>query len=156
MFKILKELVTGTQSILTGMAVTARWMLKPPVTVSYPMQRSVPAANHKGRIQLVIFPESGTHDCIACLKCEKICPSACISIAGEKPAGGGQKRPTRFDYKFQTCSLCSLCIEVCPTNTLEHSPEYNLADEAKQTFSYNFLADIETRKLKGIHANHAG
>jgi NADH-quinone oxidoreductase subunit I len=30
-----------------------------------------------------------------------------------------------FDLDFSTCSLCGLCIDVCPTNTLQYSRRYD-------------------------------
>lgn len=130
-----------------GMSVTWRWMWKLPVTVQYPQEATQPAVQHKGRIRFVTFPETGTHDCIACLICEKTCPSGCFSITGEKPAGGGKKRPTVFKYNLPTCSLCSLCIEACPTGTLEHSPEHNLASLTKQPYQFDFVADAKAQSI---------
>ncbi|MBI4397503.1 MAG: 4Fe-4S dicluster domain-containing protein, partial [Candidatus Omnitrophica bacterium] len=125
-----------------------------PVTIQYPKQPTRPSSVHKGRIRFVIFPATGTHDCIACLKCQNICPSYCFEIKGEKPAGGGQKRPNFFTYNFSTCSLCSLCLEVCPTKTLEHSPEFNLAGSEKSSYFYDFLKDTEERKNQAHAALH--
>ncbi|MBI4971828.1 MAG: 4Fe-4S binding protein [Candidatus Omnitrophica bacterium] len=148
MFKNIKEIFTGAWSILVGMFITFKWMLKRPVTIQYPKQPTRPSPVHKGRIRFVIFPATGTHDCIACLKCQNICPSDCFEIKGDKPAEGGKKRPNFFTYNFSNCSLCSLCIEACPTKTLEHSPEFNLASENKDDYFYNFLNDVEERKKK--------
>lgn len=153
MISILKEIIQGAWSILQGMGVTLKFMLTRPVTIQYPKQPTRPSSVHKGRIRFVIFPETGTHDCIACLKCQNICPSNCFKIEGAKPAAGGQRRPTKFVYNFSTCSLCSLCIEVCPTFTLEHSPEFNLASWEKQGYIYDFLKDTEERKAKAERSN---
>ncbi len=146
MFKLIKEILVGAWSIVVGMYITLKWMMTKPVTIQYPKQPTRPSPVHKGRIRFVIFPETGTHDCIACLKCQNICPSDCFEIAGEKPAEGGKKRPNFFTYNFSNCSLCSLCIEVCPTKTLEHSPEFNLASDDKDIYFYDFLKDTQQRK----------
>ena len=148
MVQTLKEIISGAWSILVGMGITLKWMLTRPITIQYPKQPTRRSPVHKGRIEFVIFPATGTHDCIACLKCQNICPSDCFQIAGEKPAAGGQRRPTLFTYNFSNCSLCSLCIEVCPTKTLEHSPEFNLASINKDQYFYDFLKDTEERKAK--------
>ncbi len=148
MLNTVKEIGLGAWSLVEGMGVTLKFMFKRPVTLQYPLQPSQPSNVHKGRIRFVVFPETQNHDCIACLKCKNICPSKCfLELAGEKPPEGGRKRPTEFVYNFSTCSLCSLCIEVCPTKTLEHSPEFNLADDKKDTFIYDFLKDVEQRKV---------
>lgn len=148
MFKTIKEIFMGAGSILISMGITLKWMFLRPVTIQYPKQPTRVSPVHKGRIRFVIFPATGTHDCIACLKCQNICPSDCFNIAGDKSAEGGKKRPNLFTYNFSNCSLCSLCIEVCPTKTLEHSPEFNLASGDKDAYWYNFLTDTEERKKK--------
>ena len=151
MIQTMTEIFQGAASIASGMWVSLKFMFTRPVTIQYPKEPTRPSPVHKGRIRFVIFPESGTHDCIACLKCQVICPSDCFQIAGAKPAEGGQRRPTKFTYSFSNCSLCSLCIEVCPTLTLEHSPEFNLAGFEKDPYFYNFMTDTEERKAK-VHA----
>jgi len=146
MLNTVKEIFVGAWSILVGMGVTFKYIFKRPVTLQYPYQPAHPSNVHKGRIRFVVFPETNTHDCIACLKCKNICPSNCfLEITGEKPPEGGKKRATKFINNFSTCSLCSLCIEACPTKTLEHSPEFNLASEDKKMFIYDFLKEVDER-----------
>ena len=120
----LRDVLTGLRSLVVGLGVTGRHMVRPVVTLQYPHQR--PDATHwGGPIELVTFPETGTHDCIACNACARICPSDCFDIAGVRPPGLKKMRATRFLLDFSTCSLCGLCIDVCPTDTLKYSERYD-------------------------------
>ena len=120
----LRDVLTGLRSLVVGLGVTGRHMVRPVVTLQYPNQR--PDATHwGGPIELVTFPETGTHDCIACNACARICPSDCFDIAGVRPPGLKKMRATRFLLDFSTCSLCGLCIDVCPTDTLKYSERYD-------------------------------
>jgi NADH-quinone oxidoreductase subunit I len=122
---------SGAKGLLLGLRVTGRHLVRRPVTLLYPWQR--PDVRHwKGPIQLKTFPETGTHDCIACNACVRICPSFCIDVAGVRPEGAKKMRATKFLIDFSTCSLCGLCVEVCPTDTLEYSTRYDEAFLTRQ------------------------
>ena len=82
---------------------------------------------YRGYPQLIIDPETQTHRCIACEMCSRICPSQLITVEGAKFPGEKQKRGTKYVHEHYYCSLCGLCIEVCPTTALEYSKEYRLA-----------------------------
>jgi len=119
-----RGVLSGLKSLVVGLGVTGRHMVRPVVTLQYPHQR--PDATHwGGPIELVTFPETGTHDCIACNACARICPSECFDIAGVRPPGLKKMRANRFLLDFSTCSLCGLCIDVCPTDTLKYSERYD-------------------------------
>lgn len=125
----------GFTSLLTGLGITVREMFKKPVTYTYPHEDTPLSPNYRSAIQLIRFEETNSHDCVACLACERICPSFCISIEGGKVDGIKKKRASKFDMDFALCSLCGLCIDVCPTTTLEYSKLY---DEAGYNRDWNF------------------
>ena len=135
----LRALITGFVSLLTGMKVTLaamfRTLLKEPVTLQYPHEKPVLSPNFRSAIKLIRFEETNSHDCVACLQCEKICPSFCIKIGGGKIEGIKKKRATTFTMDFALCSLCGLCLDVCPTTTLEYSRLY---DDASYSRDWNF------------------
>jgi len=114
----------GLRSLLVGLGVTGRHMVRPVVTLQYPHERP-DVTRWGGPIELVTFPETGTHDCIACNACARICPSDCFDITGVRPAGSKKMRANKFLLDFSTCSLCGLCIDVCPTDTLKYSERYD-------------------------------
>ena len=120
------RVVRGLKSLVVGLGITGRHAVRPVVTLQYPHQK--PDVSHwGGPIELVTFPETGTHDCIACNACARICPSDCFDIEGKRPEGAKKMRATRFLLDFSTCSLCGLCIDVCPTDTLRYSKRYDEA-----------------------------
>ena len=119
----------GAKSLVIGLVVTGRHLVKKPVTLQYPHEKP-DVSKWGGPIELKTFPETGTHDCIACNACTRICPSECIAVEGERPEGSKKMRATVFTLDFSTCSLCGLCVDVCPTDTLQYSKRY---DEATYT-----------------------
>jgi formate hydrogenlyase subunit 6/NADH:ubiquinone oxidoreductase subunit I len=126
---LLRRYWTGFWSLIVGLKVTGGHMLRRRVTIYYPHE--VPdVAKWGGPIELVRFPETGTHDCIACNACVRVCPSECITVEGQRPEGSKKLRATLFHLDFSTCSLCGLCVDVCPTDTLRYSTRY---DEAMYT-----------------------
>jgi formate hydrogenlyase subunit 6/NADH:ubiquinone oxidoreductase subunit I len=135
----LKTLAVGAKSLLTGLGITfgEMWRTvvgKKAVTLQYPHEKPVLSGAYRSAIKLIRFEETGTHDCVACLACEQICPSFCIKIDGEKVEGMKKQRATTFTMDFALCSLCGLCLDVCPTTTLEYSKLY---DEAGYTRNWN-------------------
>jgi NADH-quinone oxidoreductase subunit I len=109
------------------MSVTFKALFTKPVTMPYPHKEPELSGAYRSAIELIRFEETGTHDCVACLQCEQICPSFCIKIDGERPEGMKKKRATTFDMDFALCSLCGLCLDVCPTTTLKYSRLYDEA-----------------------------
>jgi len=120
---------TGAKSLVVGLGVTGRHLVRRPVTLLYPHQ-TPDASRWNGPIDLKTFAATLTHDCIACNACVRVCPSDCITVDGRRPEGSKKMRATKFLIDFSTCSLCGLCIDVCPTDTLEYSTRY---DEATYT-----------------------
>jgi NADH-quinone oxidoreductase subunit I len=139
---ILGDFLQGTASLLEGMKVTIGHFFRKPVTSEYPRQRIEMSKAQRNAIVLIPKDEVGgdSHNCIACLQCEKICPSACIKIEGERPDGLSMKRPTVFDVNFALCSECGLCLDVCPTETLGYSRMYDEAGYTRE-FHHDLLAE---------------
>ena len=121
---LVRRVWVGAKSLLVGLGVTGRHLFRKPVTLQYPREK--PDVSHwGGPIELVTFPETGTHDCIACNACTRICPSECIDVEGRRREGSKKMRATKFTLDFSTCSLCGLCVDVCPTDTLQYSRRYD-------------------------------
>ena len=78
--------------------------------------------------------------------CERSCPSECITVKGEKKEGKKKKTLALFKLDFTKCSLCGTCVEVCPTNALEYSNEYDLAAFTKEAFHFDILKRLEDRR----------
>ena len=114
-----KEVFGGLRSLIEGMAVTARYMFKKPVTELYPSDRKGVTARFKGPIAFTTDELDGSHKCIACNACIKACPSRCMALGVDKNAQN-QRVLKDFKVDYSLCSLCGICIEVCPTDALMH------------------------------------
>jgi NADH-quinone oxidoreductase chain I len=149
MMSYFKEIAVGFWSLLAGMAVTIRYFVKPIVTVQYPRQKIQMSPRYRGYPQFIIDPDSQTHKCIACEMCSRICPSQLITVEGTKFPGEKQKRATRYIHEHQYCSLCGLCVEVCPTTALEFSAEYRLAGFSREDCVFDHLTLLQKRQRAG-------
>jgi NADH-quinone oxidoreductase chain I len=150
MVSYLKEILVGFASLLGGMAVTIRYFFKPIVTVQYPREKIIMTPRYRGHTQLAIDPETGTHTCIACELCARTCPSQLITVKGVK-LDAKKKVPWQYIIEYQYCSLCGLCIEVCPTKTLEWSDEYRLANLSRQDNVIDLLTRLQhQQRMAGV------
>jgi formate hydrogenlyase subunit 6/NADH:ubiquinone oxidoreductase subunit I len=102
--------------------------------------------SYRGYPQFIIDPETQTHKCIACEMCARICPSQLITVEGTKFPGEKQKRATKYVHEHQYCSLCGLCVEVCPTAALEFSKVYRLAGFTREDCVIDHLTLLQTRQ----------
>lgn len=140
-----REVIRGFNSLLIGMGVTIRQFFKPSVTVHYPHESLKMPARYRGHIELVRDPATGLSLCIACKSCEKACPSGCIAVEGVKRDGEKRKSPTDFKVDFTKCSLCGSCVEVCPTEALRFSHNYNLAGTSREAYYLDLLKRLQTQ-----------
>ena len=146
MINYLKEIFTGAWSLISGMMVTIRYMFKKPVTVIYPKER-IPMKRFKGPISFVVDEKNGDHKCIACNACIKTCPSRCMSLVAQKSAVDGKRVLTDFHVNYMLCSLCSLCIDVCPTDALRHDdPNYDMVSLTQRDLNMDLLKPFVDRK----------
>ena len=148
MKKFLKDIFGGLYSLLQGMSVTFGQLRKPLVTVRYPYETLKMPERYRGHIELVRDPATGKSLRIACKSCDKARPSDCIFVDGLKREGEKRKSATEFTLDFTKCSLCGSCIEVCPTDALCFSKEYNLASTDRNAFFYDLLKRLEEQQAK--------
>ena len=158
---LIKEVIDGTKTLLTGMKVTFNNFRKPPVTSQYPIQKIEMSEAFRNVIVLIEKDEIGSHDCIDCKQCERVCPSFCISLDGERPEGMKRRRATEFHVDFALCSDCGLCVDVCPTETLGYSKVNDEAGYSRDDFLYDLIEPwakeepAARERLKAIEAKQA-
>ncbi|NSW87243.1 MAG: 4Fe-4S binding protein [Syntrophobacteraceae bacterium] len=145
-----REIIDGGWSLVEGMRVTVRRLFQPLVTVQYPRKHIRMSSAYRGHIELKVFKETGTHNCIACGTCERMCPSGVIKVQGVKEQAKSPKVATHYVIDFTRCSLCGLCVETCPTQTLEYSKEYDLVGETRWDGVIDLMARLETRRAKTV------
>jgi NADH-quinone oxidoreductase subunit I len=140
----LKEIVTGFNSLVTGMRITLGQFFKPSVTVQYPHESLKMPKRFRGHIELVRNPETGKALCFACKLCERACPSDCITVDGAKLDGAKKKSVTEYVLDFTKCSLCGSCVEACRDGAIRFSREFNLASTSKEEFIMDLFKRLET------------
>lgn len=137
------DLYTGSKSLLSGMLVTFKAFIQPTVTVHYPRQKIDVTPNIRGRLELVVDPDTHSHKCIVCTRCAKECPSSCIDLEGVKQEGVKGRVLSQYVYNYTTCSLCGNCVDVCPAAAIQFSCEYELASFCKEDFIFDLLKEVE-------------
>jgi len=130
------------EQIIKGMAVTAKNFFGSYVskerltTVQYPEERLVPKENTR-QFPFLVYDgddaEKGLR-CVACQICEKECPPKCIYIIkskDKKPDYKGQPQlyPLTFDIDISVCMSCSICVEVCPFESIKMNTEFELSTD---------------------------
>ena len=145
MVSYFKDILVGFYSLLAGMAVTIRYFVKPIGTVQYPREKLTMTSRYRGPIELLLDPETGTHLCIACEMCARICPSQLITVKGVK-LDKKKKVPWEYIIEYQYCSLCGLCLDSCPTTALQWSNEYRMAGYSREDSVIDLLTRFQRQQ----------
>jgi NADH-quinone oxidoreductase subunit I len=135
----ISDIISGAWSLVAGMGVTIRYMFKPVATVQYPRHSLELPEAYRGHIELV--SSEGSHLCVACGECCRTCPSGVIKVQGLKQQASDHNRARYFFIDFSRCSLCGLCVEVCPEKALRFSREYDQAWPSR----YGSVMDLMAR-----------
>jgi NADH-quinone oxidoreductase subunit I len=142
----IKEILTGSKSLLIGMGITLKRLFMPIVTVQYPRRKLTMTPNFRGHIEAIYFDDTKSHHCIACGLCMRTCPSHVIKVQGEKEKAGERKYGRKYYIDFTKCSLCGLCVDVCPEKTLTFSHEYELACLSRWDGVIDIMKRLEERR----------
>lgn len=158
-----KNIANAVSTIFEGLTITSSHMFRRPITVQYPDRTKRPVIEtlperYRG------FLDVDMGKCMGCMLCMQACPIQCIDIEitkqqvntsspfppkADQPLaergegeGGGAPAPTRliskFDIDIGKCMFCGLCTEVCPTNAIHFTREFERAtpDLADLTFKF--------------------
>ena len=121
----------GFYSLIKGMEVTGVELVKPKVTEQYPENRATLDIPERFRATLeFIYDENGRHTCIACGSCERNCPNQTISITKrmvDLPDGKKKMKLDKYMYDLGSCTFCGLCVQVCPTDAIKFSNDFEQA-----------------------------
>lgn len=158
-----KNIFDAVRTVSLGLKITMRTYLKAnglakkldgydygsgDVTISYPEQKDKLPKGTRNRLF------NAVEGCISCNQCAVICPVDCITIESRKktdaenpdertPAHFGSKpvklKLLRFDIDETLCLFCGLCTEVCPTECLVHTEEFEYSKYDRDHLIYNYL-----------------
>ena len=112
--------------LVSGMALTLRYMFKKRATLNYPYEKGPLSPRFRGEHALRRYP-NGEERCIACKLCEAICPAQAITIEAE-PREDGLRRTTRYDIDMTKCIYCGLCEEACPVDAIVRGSQLRVRD----------------------------
>jgi NADH-quinone oxidoreductase subunit I len=153
-------------SLAKGLGITGRFLFERTITVHYPRGEVSNLEGFRGPIALVPRPDDPEKPkCIACLMCMNICPSNCITVAKMKaprpdPAQDqsrtadetqkkGQpaapKLPQTYIYDYSLCSLCGLCADVCPVDSIIFSSEAYRVARDRNHLKMDLLEKLKQR-----------
>ena len=121
--------------LLSGMALTFRYMFRPKVTLNYPHEKGQLSPRFRGEHALRRYP-NGEERCIACKLCEAVCPAQAITIESE-PRDDGSRRTTRYDIDMTKCIYCGFCQEACPVDAIVEGPNFEYATETREELLYD-------------------
>ena len=139
-----KELFSGAKSLAVGMGITIKAAFQPVVTLQYPHESLPMTPRFRGHIELTA-DEDGQPKCIVCGMCQRVCPSNCITVMGEKAEGATKKVLSKYILNFTTCSLCGLCVENCKPEAITFSKDYNLAGPSKAAYIFDLLKSFKEK-----------
>jgi NADH-quinone oxidoreductase subunit I len=122
-----------------GLTTTARHLVSPKVTVSYPEQE--PQIDnpliYRG-VHRLNKDEQGRVKCVACFLCATACPAHCIDIVGiESPWPDREKYPESFTIDELRCIFCGMCEEACPVDAIELTSLYNLTGRSREEMVFD-------------------
>ena len=120
--------------LIQGLQRTFRYCFSKPITVQYPKEKLQVAERFRGFIRLVM-KEDGSHKCIACGQCARVCPAGCIEVQGE--GKGKERHPVVFNINFGRCIFCGFCVEICPVDALEMTSFYEGAEYDLDWFKFD-------------------
>ena len=107
---------------LRALATSLQSALRKPVTVQFPAE--IRPRGERFRTSFALpYNEHGELACIACLACERICPSEVITMKSsgkkESPATGKKRAyADEFVLDLSACIFCELCVQVCPEDAI--------------------------------------
>jgi NADH-quinone oxidoreductase subunit I len=121
--------------LVSGLALTFRYMFRPKVTLNYPYEKGPISPRFRGEHALRRYP-NGEERCIACKLCEAICPAQAITIEAE-PRDDGSRRTTRYDIDMVKCIYCGYCQEACPVDAIVEGTNFEFSTETREELLYD-------------------
>ena len=124
-------IVRGIRTTILGLGVTAKYLVRKPVTLQYPEEKPVVPPGYRG---IHVFEKD---KCIACDLCAAACPVDCIYI--ESIGKGKNAQMTRYEIDYNRCIFCAFCVEPCPTSCIHMGQSFDLSKYTSEGCSVDFV-----------------
>lgn len=121
-------------SVLRSLWIILTHLVKRPITVQYPEQKTPIPPRWRGRIILSRDPDGGER-CVACYLCAVACPVDCIALQATE-AEDGRRYPDWFRINFSRCIFCGFCEEACPTYAIQLTPDFEMGEYDRTKLVY--------------------
>jgi len=138
-----------------GLAVTLRNMVRKPVTIRYPEEKTPQSSRFRGLHALRRY-SNGEERCIACKLCEAVCPALAITIESDQ-RDDGTRRTTRYDIDLFKCIYCGFCEEACPVDAIVETRihEYHMENRGENIMTKDKLLAVGDKYEPMIAADKA-
>lgn len=152
MIQALNNLISGFVSLLQGMGVTLRTMLRPVTTVQYPDQKLTMSPRWRGVLSLEVSK------CTACGACVRSCPAKLLDVVShmeeDKETGKKKRKLDEFLWFNDGCAHCDLCSSACPTEALAFHHDYEIASFKRESLLVD-LAAVKTAEVGDLPTGFA-
>src|SRR5882757_3367677 len=142
---------------IQGLTTTAKHLVSPKVTVSFPEVRPEIGNPliYRG-VHRLNKDDEGRVKCVACFLCATACPAHCIDIIGaEAPWPDREKYPQSFVIDELRCIYCGMCEEACPVDAVELTALFDLTGASREEMIFDkekllsvYDATIETEPMR--------
>ena len=122
-----------------GLTTTAKHLVGPKMTVSFPEERPEIGAPliYRG-VHRLNKDEQDRVKCVACFLCATACPAHCIDIVGtESPWPDREKYPESFSIDELRCIYCGMCEEACPVDAIELTSLFDLTGRSREEMIFD-------------------
>jgi NADH-quinone oxidoreductase subunit I len=122
-----------------GLTTTAKHLVSPKVTVSFPEERPKIGNPliYRG-VHRLNKDQQGRVKCVACFLCATACPAHCIDIIGvESPWEDREKYPESFTIDELRCIYCGMCEEACPVDAIELTSLFDLTGRSREEMVFD-------------------
>lgn len=125
---------------LKGFAITFRQLLRKPVTIGYPENKTPVFPRFRGRHRLWLH-DNGLEKCVGCSLCAAACPADCIRVvAAENSAdnrvSSGERYARIYEINMARCIFCGYCELACPFDAITLENEYELSERTRGDLLY--------------------
>ena len=155
MIKEIKNIGSTLTSLIRGMGVTGHYFIRPKshITENYPDNKDTLVLAERFRGEVVMpHDENNEPRCTGCTACELACPNGSLKVITKWEINEQGKRKKRLDvlvYNLSMCTFCNLCIEVCPSDAIIMSNdfEHSVFDRSLLTKDLNKSGSRLTNEL---------